>query len=102
MMATPGSDVTWGEWSIGDLAEVARDAASLLGQSVDVEALAIEKPFEVEAPHVYVTVRDEGRVLRLRDALKTCGREAQFVGFPTTREWTVEVAEMVLTVRAES
>ena len=101
MMST-SSDVTWGQWSLGDLAEVARDAADLLGRSEDVEALIIEKPYEVEAPQVRITVRDEGGTLRLRDALKRCGREAQFVGFPTIREWTVEVAEMVLTVKAES
>ena len=75
---------------------------NLLGRSADVEALAIEKPYEVEAPRVRISVRDEGGTLRLRDALRRSGREAQFVGFPTTREWTVEVAEMLLTVKAES
>lgn len=96
------NDVTWGGWSVGDLADVARDAAGLLGRSMDVEALAIEKPHDDGSPRVRFMVRDEVGVLRLRDALKNCGFEAQFVGFPTTREWTVEVAEMVLTVRAES
>lgn len=96
---TEASD-EWGEWSLGDLADVGREIASLLGPSEDVEMLVIEKPSEYH-PHVRITVRDASGVFRLRNALKTCGYEAQFAGYPSSREWTVEVAEMVVTIEQD-
>lgn len=97
MTTTPDAE-PWGEWVLGDLADVARDVAGVLGQSNEIRTLVIEKPAEDDMPHVRITVDDEDDTLRLRQALKSCGYESEFIGYPSTREWSVEVAEMVLTV----
>lgn len=91
----------WGDWTIGDLADVARDVADILGSGADIDMLILDKPIEDELPRARVIVRDEGDVLRLRTAMSTCGREATMIGYPSLREWTAEVAETVLTVTTD-
>ena len=100
-MTTPPDTESWGEWVLGDLADVARDVAGLLGPSQDVRTLVIEKPAEDDMPHVRITVDDQHGTLRLSNALKGCGYETEFVGYPSTREWSVVVAETVLTIETD-
>jgi hypothetical protein len=91
----------WGGWVLGDLADVAKDVASLLGPSEEVRTLVIETPVDDDMPHVRITVDEESGIFRLRDALRRCGYEAEFIGYPNSREWSVKVAETVLTVDAD-
>ncbi|HJT96169.1 MAG TPA: hypothetical protein VJ777_30175 [Mycobacterium sp.] len=100
MTTTPDIE-SWGEWALGDLVDVARDVAGLLGPSQEVRTLVIETPAEDDMPHVRITVDDESGTLGLRNALKSCGYETEFIGYPSTREWSVVVAETVLTIETD-
>ena len=100
-MTTTTNAESWGEWVLGDLADVARDVAGLLGPSQDVRTLVIEKPADDDMPHVRIGVDDESGTFRLRNALKSCGYETEYIGYPSTREWSVVVAETVLTIETK-
>jgi hypothetical protein len=98
MMAS--RDVAWVDWSLGDLADVARTTADLIGATEDVDSIVIRKSVG-EVPHLLVTVPDEGGVIRSHHQMNLCGCDVQFIGRPDTRRWSAEVAGVWLTVETD-
>jgi hypothetical protein len=94
-------DVEWGGWVLGDLADVLRRAADLLGRSQDVTRVELIPPTDDSVlPHITITVPDEPAVLRVRRQIV---RGEYLVEFFTERRdrWTAEAAGFVLTVTRE-
>ena len=68
------TDVDWGHWGLGDLADVARRTAELLGTAAGVRRIAVEPPHEeLGLPIATVVVRDEEAVSALKAIAERSG-----------------------------
>ena len=86
----------WGEWTLGDLPDVVRTTAELLGPSATLARLTITPPRDAEAlPCVQVVVDSEIALARLGHEVV----EGEFVSLferSSRRSWTCQVAGLRL------
>ena len=95
-------DVEWGGWALGDLADVLRRAADLLGRSQDVSQVVLTPPEEADAlPRIKVVVPDESGLLRTRRQILRGEYLVDFIGESYNSRWSAEAAGFVLTVEKE-
>ena len=100
-MTIEGWDVAWGGWVLGDLADVLRRAADLLGRSQDVSRVELAPPANDHSlPHITITVPDEAGVRRVRRQIVRGEYLVEFFAEGSDR-WTAEAAGFVLTITME-
>jgi hypothetical protein len=101
-MSRTSAEWDWGAWMIGDLADVVRRTADVLGSALEpVRVSATPPSVPGELPRVVVVVADQHTVFRLRSEVRREENLAVFVGQPTARMWRAEVDGLDLTVALE-
>jgi hypothetical protein len=92
----------WGAWGLGDLADVSRRAAELLGSGTDARVITVEPPRDrLRLARVIVVVRDEEAVALLADRVTTRENLPRYCGNPFGGGWVAEVDDMELHVQPE-
>lgn len=96
------TDAGWGHWGLGDLADVVRRTAELLGTATGVRRIAVEPPHEeLGLPIATVVVRDEEAVSALADRISRDEKPTRFCGNSFGGGWVAEVDDMELHVAPE-
>jgi hypothetical protein len=98
-MSPTSAEWDWGAWMIGDLADVVRRTADVLGSGLEPVRVTATPPSAAgELPQVVVVVADQHTVFRLRSEVRREENLAVFVGAPTAYRWRAEVDGLDLTV----
>ena len=99
---TESWDVGWGGWVLGDLADVFRRAADLLGRSQDVSSVVLTPASEAdELPQIKVVVPHESGLASMRRQILRGEYLVDFIGESLDNRWSAEAAGFVLTVQVE-
>jgi hypothetical protein len=92
----------WGDWGLGDLADVSRRVAELIGSGTDVRVITVEPPRDpLGLPRVIVVVRHEEVVTLLADRVTARENLSSYCGDPFGGGWVAEVDDMELHVHPE-
>jgi hypothetical protein len=92
----------WGDWGLGDLADVSRRVVELLGSGTDVRVITVEPPRDpLGLPRVIVVVRHEEVVTLLADRVTARENLPRYCGNPFGGGWVAEVDDMELHVHLE-
>ena len=95
-------DVDWGDWVLGDLADILDRISDLVGRSAAVQRVLVAPPFEPDTlPSVTIVVPDEGGIFRLRRELASCEYTVRFLGGSSERSLRAEVAGIDIEVVLE-
>jgi hypothetical protein len=92
----------WGAWGLGDLADVSRRAAELLGSGTEVRVITVEPPRDpLGLPRAVVVVRDDEAVTLLANRVTAREDLPSYCGNPFGGGWVAEVEDMELHVHPE-
>lgn len=104
METTPSASAGgWGQWGLGDLADVSRWAAEVLGSATVVRRISIEPPSdELGTPRVITVVRDEQAVALLAERVIAQEQFPRLCGDRFGGGWFAEVDGVELHVQPEA
>jgi hypothetical protein len=92
----------WGDWGLGDLADIVRRTADLLGSGTAVCRMYIDPPQEeLGLPRTMLVVPDEDTVAALAARILSEDAPARFCGESFGGGWAAEVDDIELHVAPE-
>jgi len=98
-MSSWPEDAQWGDWVLGDLADLVDRLTDVIGRYTDVELVKVAPPREPETlPTVTMVVADDGGIFRLRSEMAACEYPVRFLGAMSEDGWAAEVAGIRLRV----